>query len=75
MLVRFDYDPEDNFYKVRGEHAFDFMKTPEHLAEECNIVLFNALVDIREKRYESTMYFTAEQRRRAALVHSTQSPQ
>ena len=34
MLVRFDYDPEDNFYKVRAEHAFDFMKTPEHWAEE-----------------------------------------
>jgi hypothetical protein len=42
MLVRFDYDPEDNFYKVRAEHAFDFMKTPEHLAEERNIVLSNA---------------------------------
>jgi hypothetical protein len=68
MLVRFDYDPEDNFYKVRTEHAFDFMKTPEHLAEERNIVLSNALVDMGEQRYESTMYFTAEQRRRGALV-------
>ncbi len=67
MLVRFDYDPKDNFYKVRAEHAFDFMKTPEHLAEEeRNIVLSNALVDMGEQRYESTMYlyFTAEQRRR-----------
>ena len=44
------------------------MKTPEHLAEERNIVLSNALVDMGEQRYESTMYFTAEQRRRAALV-------
>ena len=68
MLVRFDYDPEDNFYKVRAEHAFDFMKTPEHLAEERNIVLSNALVEMGEQRYESTMFFTAEQRRRAALV-------
>ena len=68
MLVRFDYDPEDNFYKVRVEHAFDFMKTPEHLAEERYIVLSNALVDMGEQRYESTMCFTAEQRRRAALV-------
>jgi hypothetical protein len=38
------------------------------LAEERNIVLSNALVDMGEQRYESTMYFTAEQRRRAALV-------
>ena len=68
MLVRFDCDPKDNFYKVRAEHAFDFMKTLEHLAEERNIVLSNALVDMGEQRYESTMYFTAEQRRRAALV-------
>ena len=44
------------------------MKTPEHLAEERNIVLSNTLVDMGEQRYESMMYFTAEQRRRAALV-------
>ena len=44
------------------------MKTPEHSAEECYIALSNALVDMGEQRYESTMYFTAEQRRRTALV-------
>ena len=44
------------------------METPEHLAEERNIDLSNALVDMGEQRYESTMYFTVEQRRRAALV-------
>ena len=37
MLVRFDYDAEDNFYKVRAGHAFDFMKTPEHLAQHRSI--------------------------------------
>ncbi len=36
MLVRFDFDPEDNFYKVRAEHAFDFMKTPEG-TQHCSI--------------------------------------
>ena len=30
MLVRFDYDPKHDFYKVKADHAFDFMMTPEH---------------------------------------------
>jgi hypothetical protein len=25
MLLKFDYDPLDKFYKVRAEHAFDFL--------------------------------------------------
>eukprot|EP01036_Dinobryon_divergens_P038381 gene38381-50385_t len=25
MLVKFDYDPSDHFYKVKVDHAFDFM--------------------------------------------------
>ena len=69
MLVRFDYyDPKHNFYKVKADHAVDFMKTPEYSAEECYIALSNALVDMGKQRYESKIYFTAEQRRRAALV-------
>ena len=26
MLVQFDYDPFDQLYKVKADHAFDFMK-------------------------------------------------
>jgi hypothetical protein len=68
MLVRFNHDSEDIFYKVKADHAFDFMETPEHSAKERHIALSNALVDMGEQRFKSTMCFTAEQRRRAALV-------
>ena len=27
MLVKFDYDPTDHFYKVKADHAFDFMES------------------------------------------------
>ena len=37
-------------------------------SEERHIALSNALVDMADRQYESAMYFTAEQRHRAALV-------
>ncbi len=70
MLVRFDFDPLDKFYKVKADHAFDFMSPKRHddPAEERHIILSNALIDMADRQYDSAMYFTAEQRRRAALV-------
>ena len=70
MLVKFDYDPADHFYKVKAAHAFDFMD-PNRKAkppEEASIALNNAVIGAGDQQYDSVMYFSAEQRRRAALV-------
>ena len=70
LLVKFDYDPVDHFYKVKADHAFDFMD-PNRKAkppEDNSIALPNAVVEAGEHKYDAVMFFTAEQRRRAALV-------
>jgi hypothetical protein len=69
LLVKFDYDPVDHFYKVKADHAFDFMD-PNRKAKppEGSIALPNAVVEAGDHKYDSVMFFTAEQRRRAALV-------
>ena len=70
MLVKFDYDPTDHFYKVKADHAFDFIdpnrkaKPPEGAA----IALPNAVIGAGDHQFDAVMYFSAEQRRRAALV-------
>jgi hypothetical protein len=70
LLLKFDYDPLDKFYKVRAEHAFDFMDPAKvsKQSSESAVALPNALIDEAERTYDASMFFTAEQRRRAALV-------
>ena len=70
MLLKFDYDPSDKFYKVRAEHAFDFLDpaSASKRSSESAVALPNALVDEAERNYDASMFFTAEQRRRAVLV-------
>ena len=60
MLARFDFDPEDKFYKVKAEHAFDFMKRWN--TRQKSATLLYPMPSMAWKRYESTMNFTAEQR-------------
>jgi hypothetical protein len=70
MLVKFDYDPADHFYKVKVDHAFDFMD-PNRKAkppESASTALPNAVIGAGDNQFDSVMYFSAEQRRRAALV-------
>ena len=71
LLLKFDCDPSDKFYKVRAEHAFDYLnpiKVSKQSLESAVALLPNALVDEAERTYDAFMFFTAEQRRRAALV-------
>ena len=70
MLVKFDYAPADYFYKVKAANAFDFMDPNRkgEPPEEASIALNNAVIRAGDQQYDSVMYFSAEQRRRAALV-------
>ncbi len=71
LLLKFDCDPSDKFYKVRAEHAFDYLnpiKVSKQSLESAVALLPNALVDEAERTYDASMFFTVEQRRRAALV-------
>ncbi len=67
LLLKFNYDPLD---KVRAEHAFDFLDPAKasKQSSESMVALPNALIDEAERTYDAYMFFTAEQRRRAALV-------
>ena len=56
----------DKFYKVRAEHAFDFLD-PAKLSKQSSESAV-ALIDEAERTYDASMFFTAEQRRRAALI-------
>ncbi len=70
LLLKFGYDPSDKFYKVRAEHAFDFLE-PANVGKQSSepaVALSNAIVYEAERTYDASMFFTAEQRRRAALV-------
>ncbi len=68
LLLKFDYDPLDKFYnKVKAEHAFDLLD-PAKVSKQSSEPLPNALVDEAERTYDASMFFTAEQRRKAALV-------
>jgi hypothetical protein len=69
-LLKFNYDPLDKFYKVRAEHAFDFLDPAKvsKQSSESAVALSNALIDKAERTYDAFMFFTAEQCRRAALV-------
>ena len=70
LLRKFDYNPLDKFCKVRVEHAFDFLDPAKvsKQSSESAVALPNALIDEAERTYDASMFFTAEQRRRAALV-------
>ena len=71
LLLKFDYDPLDKFYnKVKAEHAFDLLDPAKvsNQSSEPATALPNALVDEAERTYDASMFFTAEQRRKAALV-------
>ena len=70
LLLKFDYDSSDKLYKVRAEHAFDFLDPAKvsKQSSEPSVALPNALIDEAERTYDATMFFTAEQRRRVALV-------
>lgn len=71
LLFKFDYDPIDHSYKVKFDHASDFMD-PNRKAkpsEEPPIVLpNNAIISAGNQQYDSVMYSSAEQRRRAELI-------
>jgi hypothetical protein len=64
LLHKFDYDPLDKFYKVRSEHAFDFLDPAEvgKQSSESAVALPNALIDEAERTYDASMFFNAEQR-------------
>jgi hypothetical protein len=62
LLLKFDYDPLDKFYKVRAEHAFDFMDPAKVIKQssESAVALPNALIDEAERTYDASMFFTTE---------------
>jgi hypothetical protein len=76
LLLKFDYDPLNKFYKVRAEHAFDFLDPAKVIKQssESAVALPNALIDEAERTYDASMFFTAKQRRRAALVPLSMCP-
>ena len=51
LLLKFDYDPSDKFYKVRAERAFDFLDpaSASKRSSESAAALPNALVDEAER--------------------------
>ena len=56
MLLKFDYDPLDKFYKVRAEHAFDFLDPAKasKQSSESAVALPNALIDEAERTYDAS---------------------
>ena len=57
LLRKFDYNPLDKFCKVSKQSSESAVSLPN-----------NALIDEAERTYDASMFFTTEQRRRAALV-------
>jgi hypothetical protein len=66
LLLKFEYDPSDKFYKVRAEHAFDANVGKQ--SSEPAVASPNVPVDEAERTLNASMFFTADLRRRAALV-------
>ena len=70
LLLKFNYDPSDTSYKVKAEHVLDFLDPAKvsKQSSESAAAFPNVLVDKAERNYDASMFFTAEQRQRAALV-------